>query len=333
MHFKDFIAYPDSSGGVDVRNAIRADELDRMRHEAEQIQQIGAGALIGSTIGSGSGLPQLLHAISRPNMMLASSKQQSNISQLLSQNNNNNNNNNNSNALNNTPNTLNAGKVDDRKLQIKHLLADDNNNRNKQGGFNSNISSNSNNNNNNIIINNNNNNYDNQNSAVDTYGDRGQGGESAIDDDDFYHPSGDAGSVSVSASVASEGMSEFEIANAIRWLSVARPLILCDRKNKEYTWVTDKSKSGKKITLTLTWFEGDAVIGALSYADIKDITPSTLDGTLFSLSLKESPKALKATGGRAKLSLKCGSSGECVKYLQSIRTVLHALSRGLIKDL
>ncbi len=137
--------------------------------------------------------------------------------------------------------------------------------------------------------------------------------------------------------------SSAEVITAIRWLAVKRPLILCDRKNREYIWFVEASNVGGKKVLTLLWFENVfndvkkvdelKLSGSIALNDIKDISISAQDPNIFNITLKESPKALKSSGGRAKLSLKCNSAGESAKFTNTLLLISREIAQGNIDHL
>lgn len=133
-----------------------------------------------------------------------------------------------------------------------------------------------------------------------------------------------------------------EVDAAFKWLSESRPLILADRKNNVYSWfvtfLKPKIQTDKSI-FTLHWKEmypnvprGDdefltnswsVVIGGL-----KDILESQHDNTMFTLVVGNSVKALKNSGGRPTISIKCATVGECTKYRQTLQCIWLSLNQA-----
>lgn len=129
---------------------------------------------------------------------------------------------------------------------------------------------------------------------------------------------------------------------SLQWLSTSRPLILSDRKNREYLFhVTEMTqhnldRGDKDKTWSLVWREPalqftdhSSIAGQLSLTSIKDVSLTENEPTTLLITIIESPKALRLTGGRPSIMLKCKSSGESAKYRNALKTVLRAISLNM----
>ena len=135
-----------------------------------------------------------------------------------------------------------------------------------------------------------------------------------------------------------------EVEAARKWLSITRPLILADRKNKVYLWsllmVKASQTSANDGVYVLEWKEAiqsdipdvppteGRVEGSVAISDLKDIQENPHDPTCFSLIIGDSVKALKNSGGRSVLSVKCSSLGECTKYRQTLQSIWLSINKN-----
>jgi hypothetical protein len=121
-----------------------------------------------------------------------------------------------------------------------------------------------------------------------------------------------------------------EVDASFKWLSEPRALILADRRSNAYTWFVTISKprlDSEKPIYTLHWRElvtnndeksnaGFTIIG-----DLKDILECQYDSSMFTLVIGNSVKALKNSGGRPTINVKCTTVGECIKYRQTLQCI------------
>lgn len=144
-------------------------------------------------------------------------------------------------------------------------------------------------------------------------------------------------------SSAKFGVPVAEAEAAFKWLSISRPLVLADRKNRVYSWTVKAQKASTTDTLTyiLEWKEFDenenrnlsdldnkAGVGYIVIGDLTDIAEYPNDPTVFSLVVGNSAKALKISGGRPVVNVKCTSMGECTKYRQTLQSIWLSLNQN-----
>jgi hypothetical protein len=111
---------------------------------------------------------------------------------------------------------------------------------------------------------------------------------------------------------------------ALKWWTTARQIQLVDRVSQRSFYfclvkdvATDKKQS---IAYSFAWKEkiqANSYDGYISLSQIKAISVSPQDDSMFVITVSESPTALKSTGGRTSVNVKCGSDNECLKYFAS----------------
>ena len=111
---------------------------------------------------------------------------------------------------------------------------------------------------------------------------------------------------------------------AFKWWNTARQLQLVDRASmRVFYFCLIKDATLEKKTpakYSFAWKEkiqSASYDGFISLDLIKNLTISPQDDTIFIISVTESPTALKTTGGRTMISVKCHSDVECMKYYAS----------------
>lgn len=138
---------------------------------------------------------------------------------------------------------------------------------------------------------------------------------------------------------ASKKPTQPEVDAAFKWLSIPRPLIIAERTPKEFVFsvavaetdtagMESKGSSSHK-SFVLEWREGatragtiqELLAGCVQFSDVKEIAGPHGDNDQFSVTISSSARALKNSKGRTVLAVKCGSPGECAKYLASLRCI------------
>jgi hypothetical protein len=112
---------------------------------------------------------------------------------------------------------------------------------------------------------------------------------------------------------------------ALKWWSSARQLQLVDRASMRvfyFCLIKDATVDKKMPTkYSFAWKEkiqSTSYDGFISLDLVRDLSVSPKDESIFVLSVDESsPIALKTTGGRTVISVKCNSDVECMKYYAS----------------
>jgi hypothetical protein len=127
-----------------------------------------------------------------------------------------------------------------------------------------------------------------------------------------------------------------DVDTAFKWLAVPRPLVLAERRNREYMWfvIAEKPDDPKSSTSTFVfqWREilqettqlSPVPAGSIVISDIRSIADAPHDPTIFVLNLHKGAKILKGTGGRGVVAVKCASPGDQAKYRQSLQSLLTA---------
>lgn len=131
--------------------------------------------------------------------------------------------------------------------------------------------------------------------------------------------------------------SAVEIDAAYRWLSASRPLILCERNSKEYVFslvdqLGTNSTTGvhrKGFTqYAFQWREfspytaEEVLAGSVLLGDIASLSASSTETDVFIIALQEHNRALKNSKGRITLTVRCGSSNDCLKYFNAFTILL-----------
>lgn len=111
---------------------------------------------------------------------------------------------------------------------------------------------------------------------------------------------------------------------ALKWWSSARQMQLVDRASmRVFYFCLIKDATDKKLPTkySFAWKEkiqSTSYDGFISLDLVRDLSVSPKDESIFVLSVDESsPIALKTTGGRTVISVKCNSDVECMKYYAS----------------
>lgn len=116
--------------------------------------------------------------------------------------------------------------------------------------------------------------------------------------------------------------------SAFKWLSASRQFLLVDRISKtQYFFQLVKDGSGGKNNpnYIFTWknlIHSQTFEGAISLNLCKSIVLSPADPTILVITIEKSPTALKQSGGRTSISIKCTSEIECGKYFASMNLLV-----------
>jgi hypothetical protein len=125
-------------------------------------------------------------------------------------------------------------------------------------------------------------------------------------------------------------MTEDELEATLRWLSTPRSLIMIDRNSEtlfEFAVVDGRQDEGWNHSFVLRWGIPNELssIGYISLKDVKDIALSTTDSLVFSLSLlPRRPQALRNSGGRTKITIRCNTVAESAKYKIGLESLMEA---------
>ena len=111
---------------------------------------------------------------------------------------------------------------------------------------------------------------------------------------------------------------------ALKWWSTARQHFLVDRAtSRSYFFCLAKDPTVDKKLPTkylFAWKEklqAPAYDGFVLLEKIKSISVSSLDETAFTIAIEESPAALRSSGGRTVITVKCSTGIDCMKYVGS----------------
>lgn len=85
----------------------------------------------------------------------------------------------------------------------------------------------------------------------------------------------------------------------------------------------EEQSNGARAFL-LQWFETEEnvlPVGLVVLQEVQDIFQSGPALSLLTVVVADSPRAIKASGGRTSLVLECGTPGECAKYRLTLQTL------------
>lgn len=116
--------------------------------------------------------------------------------------------------------------------------------------------------------------------------------------------------------------------SAFKWLQASRQFLLMDRISKTqyfFQLVKDGSSSKNSPNYIFTWkslIHSQTFEGSISLKMCKGIALSPKDPSMLVITIDKNPAALKQSGGRSSVTIKCTSEIECGKYFASLNLLL-----------
>lgn len=115
---------------------------------------------------------------------------------------------------------------------------------------------------------------------------------------------------------------------AFKWLQASRQFLLVDRISKTQYYfqvIKDGSSSKNYPNYVFTWkqtIHAQLFEGSIALNLCKSISLSPSDPCMFLLAIDKGPVALKTSGGRTSISIKCTNEIECGKYYASLKVLI-----------